>query len=249
MAKRSAVSASVPPSLTAHKSVELLRQRLAGFNQINALHRDDPELKKWMATTVAILDGAFGKPDGESHEMVRKFKYTAGVSYQGKSDAFYEQEHHKSMLQKKALLESCIEQLEILAPPAAQVATGRYQFHVEIERVSGDLFRDGHYSSAALQAYIRVIDEVKRRSGLNLDGDNLMGQAFGCDKKTPVLKFNDLTNQAEKDEQQGFFLLFKGIVGLRNSKAHSNRLFNDPSRGHEYLALASLLMRLLELAT
>jgi hypothetical protein len=35
---------------------------------------------------------------------------------------------------------------------------------------------------------------------------------------------------------------------LRNSKAHSNRLFNDPARGHEYLALASLLMRLLEIA-
>ena len=43
--------------------------------------------------------------------------------------------------------------------------------------------------------------------------------------------------------------LFKGIVGLRNSKAHSNALFNDPSRVHEYLALASLLMRLLEIAT
>ena len=42
--------------------------------------------------------------------------------------------------------------------------------------------------------------------------------------------------------------LYKGIVGLRNSKAHSNRLFNDPHRAHEYLALASLLMRLLEMA-
>ena len=42
--------------------------------------------------------------------------------------------------------------------------------------------------------------------------------------------------------------LFKGIVGLRNSKAHSNTLFNDPSRAHEYLALASLLLRLLEIA-
>jgi hypothetical protein len=37
--------------------------------------------------------------------------------------------------------------------------------------------------------------------------------------------------------------LFKGIVGLRNSKGHSNRLFNDPSRAHEYLALTSLLLK------
>jgi len=42
--------------------------------------------------------------------------------------------------------------------------------------------------------------------------------------------------------------LFKGIVGLRNSKAHSNTLFDDPHRAHEYLALASLLLRLLEIA-
>ena len=41
--------------------------------------------------------------------------------------------------------------------------------------------------------------------------------------------------------------VFKGIVG--NSKAHSNRLFNDPHRAHEYLALASVLMRVLEIAT
>jgi len=59
---------------------------------------------------------------------------------------------------------------------------------------------------------------------------------------------NGLATEAERDEQRGIMFLFKGIVGLRNSKAHSNRLFNDPSRAHEYLALTSLLMRLLEIA-
>jgi hypothetical protein len=44
-------------------------------------------------------------------------------------------------------------------------------------------------------------------------------------------------------------LLFKGMVLHRNFKAHSNQLFNDPLREHEYLALASLLMRMLELAS
>jgi type I restriction-modification system DNA methylase subunit len=54
---------------------------------------------------------------------------------------------------------------------------------------------------------------------------------------------------AERDEQKGFMFLFKRIVSLKNSKAHSNRLFNDPYRAHDYLALASLLMRLLEIAS
>jgi|ERR1035437_5403782 uncharacterized protein (TIGR02391 family) len=256
MARRPTVSEGVAPSLTPHRSIALLREKLNDCERIKELRRGDPEIQKWRDTTEGILHGAFGKPDGLPHQMTSKFTGAgsfpiriAGFSGRGGTpDYVLQQQHHERTLLRKAVLESCIEQLEILAPPAAQVATGHYQFHVEIEHVSGDLFRDGHYSSAALQAYIRVIDEVKKRSVLNLDGDDLMNQAFGCDKRTPTLKFNSLSTDAEKDEQKGFFFLFKGIVGLRNSKAHSNRLFNDPSRAHEYLALASLLMRVLELA-
>ena len=152
------------------------------------------------------------------------------------------------MVTKKAILEASIDQLEVLAPPIAQVAPGQYQFHPEIESVSGHLFRDGHYKQAALEAYIRVIDEVKQRSSLPLDGDSLMNQAFGCTNRTPVLRVNSLVTDWERDEQNGFMFLFKGIVSLRNTKAHSNRLFNDPHRAHEYLAMASLMMRILELA-
>ena len=174
--------------------------------------------------------------------------YTMGVTYMGESDAYYAREHLESMAKKKAPLKSSIEPLEIRAPPIAQVAPGTYKFHAEIERVSGHLF--GHYKQAALEAYIRVIEEVKARSGLSLDGDSLMNQAFGCDGgKIPALKFNTLNTPAEFDEQRGFMYLFKGIVGLRNSKAHSNSLFNDPLRAHDYLSLASLLMRVLEPAT
>jgi hypothetical protein len=113
---RKSVPESILPTLSPHRAVELLRRQLEQFGRINALRRDDPEFKKWMSTTEGILDGAFGKPHGGPHEMTRKFKYTLGALYMNQSDAFYEQEHHKSMLQKKAVLESCIEQLELLAP-------------------------------------------------------------------------------------------------------------------------------------
>ena len=78
-----------------------------------------------------------------------------------------------------------------------------------------------------------MIDEVKRVSGIPEDGDS---------------NFNSLATDAERDEQRGIMNLFKGLVGLRNSKAHSNLLFDDPLRAHVYLALASLLMWLLEIA-
>jgi len=206
---------------------------------------------KWETTTVNILHGAFGKPDGDMHPNTDEFAHcdSGEPMCVGMSEEEIQWHHQLETKRRKALLESFIEQLEILAPPAAQVAPGQYQFHPEIERVGGQLYRDGHYKQAALEAYIRVIEEVRARSGLNLDGDSLMNHAFGCDNRLPVIQFNSLQTDEERDEQKGFMYLYKGIVGLRNSKAHSNRLFNDPYRAHEYLALASLLMRLLEIAT
>jgi uncharacterized protein (TIGR02391 family) len=241
---------SVSPTLTPHRAIELLTQQLGQIDEITNMRYDDPRMRKWVLTTESILDAAFGKPDGEKHQNTSEFAHCAGgPAYMNPTSGQLQANHARRTERRKAILESIIEQLQILAPPAAQVAPHQYRFHAEIEQVSGDLFRDGHYREAALSAYIRVIDEVKRKSGLNLDGDTLMNRAFGCDNQTPVIKFNGLQTDAERDEQRGFLFLFKGIVGLRNSKAHSNTLFNDPHRAHDYLALASLLMRVLEIAT
>jgi uncharacterized protein (TIGR02391 family) len=240
----------VPPTLTAQRAIELLRRQLEDSDRINQLRDDDPEVKKWELTTISILNGAFGMPGGEMHSNTGEFAYAyGGPIAMGMSPGEIQAHHQRQTQNRKAILESILQQLELLAPPAAQVALDQYSFHAEIERVSGQLFRGGHYKQAALEAYIRVIEEVKARSGLNLDGDSLMNHAFGCEGRTPLIQFNSLQSEAERDEQKGLMFLYKGIVGLRNSKAHSNRLFNDPHRAHEYLALVSLLMRLLEIAT
>jgi uncharacterized protein (TIGR02391 family) len=245
MARRTQLLPTEPPTITPQHAIELLNQRLAKCGEVVRLHRRDPEVQKWESTTEGIMNAAFGKPNGELHAMTKAFLYTDGAFEMGRGDAYYEHLHQESMVRKRAALESAVEQLQILAPPIAQVAPGTYTFHAEIEH--GHLFRDGHYKQAAFEAYIRVIDEVKRRSRLNLDGDSLMNQAFGCEGgRVPILRFNALSNDEERDEQKGFMFLFKGIIGLRNSKAHSNRLFNDPLRAHDYLSLASLLMRVLE---
>lgn len=246
MPKRTAVPEKVMPTLTPQRAIELIRQQLVRFDDVGKLHSSNPEVSKWLDTTSAILKAAFGEP----HPMVEGFQFYVGFMVTGMPDAYYERQHQEGMARKKAVLESSIEQLQVLAPPIAQVAPGQYQFHAEVEKVSGHLFRDGHYKQAALEAYIRVIEEVEHRSGLNLDGDNLMNQAFSFDaSRAPVLRFNALSSDAERDEQKGFMFLFKGIVLHRNFKAHSNQLFNDPLRAHEYLAMASLLMRMLELST
>ncbi|MBI5421778.1 TIGR02391 family protein [Candidatus Peregrinibacteria bacterium] len=125
--------------------------------------------------------------------------------------------------------------------------------HTSIDTVSGKLFKDGHYKQAILEAFIAVIDRVKdvanhptTGNGRELDGDDLMNQVFGCEGKTPIIKLNDLKTTADKDEQKGFMYMFKAICGLRNKKGHKNFVQNDPKITIEYLALCSLLMRLLD---
>ena len=59
---------------------------------------------------------------------------------------------------------------------------------------------------------------VRLSSGLELDGMPLQ-QAFS--PKNPILKFNDLSNKSDEDEQTGFMMMFSGAVsGLRNPRAH-----------------------------
>jgi hypothetical protein len=213
---------AIAPSISPHRAIDLLQERLADCERIRTLPRGNPDVLKWETTTEGILNAAFGTPEGQPHSMTTKFFHAgsfpvqrAGFSGRGGTPDHVLQHHHELRTdQRKAILESSIEQLQILAPPAASVAVGQYRFHAEIERVSGDLFRDGHYTQAALAAFIRVIDEVKRRSRVNLDGDALMNHAFGSDNRTPVLKLNDLSNPAENDEQKGFMFLFSLVGGI-----------------------------------
>lgn len=125
-----------------------------------------------------------------------------------------------------------------------------YELHPEITSVSRELFDNEHYPQAVEAAFKKVITVVK---GLltpdergKKDGDALMNLAFGAESQPPLIKFNSLTNLPELDEQRGIMYLFKGMVAIRNRKAHDFVQLSDSARAFEYLALASLLLRLLE---
>lgn len=125
-----------------------------------------------------------------------------------------------------------------------------YDLYPLVKEVSQKRFEDGHYVDAIEAAFKEVIKRVKeyirKNTGEELDGDKAMNRAFGFENQTPLIKFNNLQTLEEKDEQRGLMFLFKGIVGIRNRKAHENVILNDPYRAIEYLALASLLMRLMD---
>lgn len=122
--------------------------------------------------------------------------------------------------------------------------------HQDIKKVSRERYESEHYADAVEAAFKEVIKRVKdlvnSRTNGGFDGDRAMNRAFGFEKQEPLVKFNNVKSDEEKDEQRGIMNLYKGIVGIRNRKAHENVILNDSNRALEYLALASLLMRLLD---
>ena len=62
----------------------------------------------------------------------------------------------------------------------------------------------------------------------------------------PVIKFNALADQSDRDEQKGFMWLFSGaVMGLRNPRAHKF-VQDDPERALEFIAFISLLAKLVD---
>lgn len=62
---------------------------------------------------------------------------------------------------------------------------------------------------AVFAASKALVNYVKERSGLDLDGAPLVRAAFS--RNNPVLAFNALANQIDLDEQEGMMHLFEGL--------------------------------------
>lgn len=148
-----------------------------------------------------------------------------------------------------AAIELLRERLEPAESGVAKVlrAYDGLELHADIAAAVNDLYHGGHYANAIEDAVKALNDRVRLRSGLPEDGATLMQRAFGG--ADPVLRFNDFADQFDKDEQQGFMMMFWGAVaGLRNPRAHK-LIKDDPERALEFIAFVSLLAKLLDGAT
>jgi uncharacterized protein (TIGR02391 family) len=147
----------------------------------------------------------------------------------------------------KTLLEILKEQSGEVAEDKAFRAIRAYSgldLHPEISRAASSLYADGHFANA-VEASVKALNGLVRlRSGLEHDGTSLMERAFS--PANPVLRFNDMQDQSDKDEQKGFMQLFSGAVsGLRNPRAHGF-IRDDAERALEFIAFVSLLAKLLD---
>ena len=63
---------------------------------------------------------------------------------------------------------------------------------------------------------------IKEKSGLDFDGSQLVGGAFGG--ANPLIKVNALQTESDKDEQKGIEHVLRGLyTGIRNPRSHSKK--------------------------
>lgn len=271
MAKRPTIQPHAPPKTSDEMrrgldQLRRVRQELADFS-IETAHPDRGGEIEAIRTKIDIaVDRSFPRGSVEHRQFSAASRIHGFHSIQmsspfgrnlGPDVAEFQRGLRQDIPRSLTLLDAAIQQLEqdlayLNEPPSddpAAIALRAYEgldLHAEIARAVSGLFRDGHYANAVEDAVKALNALVRLRSGIDADGSSLMERAFS--PTNPVLKFNALTDQTDRDEQKGFMMMFSGAVaGLRNPRAH--RLMVDtPEDALEFIAFTSLLAKLLDRA-
>lgn len=120
--------------------------------------------------------------------------------------------------------------------------------HPIIREAAYQQFLNGHLRSAVLDSLIAVFDLIRERTGVYLDGSDLVGKVFSL--SDPKLILSELDTESGKSDQKGFIQILQGAYqGIRNPKAHSLQSDLTIETAAQYLVFASLLARRIESAT
>jgi uncharacterized protein (TIGR02391 family) len=233
-----------------------IRKLTRRLNELRELTAPEPDadvsgMARVLANKVnATIEEVFGEDTAEARDFhVDRlwFQITyAPASWSEKVEVF-NRGRDRSIASITAAIEGLREKLADAGEDTDSRSLRAYQdlaLHPEIARAANDLYRDGHYANA-VEASVKALNLLVRlRSGLDIDGAPLMERTFSLNN--PILKFNDLSDQSDRDEQKGFMMLFSGAVsGLRNPRAHGF-IHDDPERALEFIAFVSLLAKLLD---
>lgn len=119
--------------------------------------------------------------------------------------------------------------------------------HPLVRDASSKLFRERHYRQAVSEAMLALQTKIREQASLpGLDGDKLMGPAFGGD--SPRIVVADLNTESGKNLQRGTQFIAQGLVAsIRNPFAHEP-IDLEPIEALEMLAAMSLVARRLSIA-
>jgi uncharacterized protein (TIGR02391 family) len=147
---------------------------------------------------------------------------------------------------ESTLLERLQDNQAVAATPAAHRDAPALLHAVVIEHALPHL-QQGHFRDAVLNAVTAVFDLIRERTGLSIDGAQLVAAAFSLEK--PLLLIADLNNESGRNEQKGFIQVLQGVYsGVRNARAHSLKHDLNRTTAMQYLVLASLLASRIEAA-
>lgn len=231
---------------------------LRGFDIDSVTKLFDPKVSALEHELEALLAGIFGVGTVEykRHEYAattlnpQTFSY-AHATPLGEVKAELRESIERAITELNTIKKGFLEELQDAGRGVTKDTLKAYQgleLHPAIERATSALYRDGHYSNAIEDAVKALNSLVRLNSGVDdKDGTTLMESVFS--PNNPVLKFNTLTDQSDKDEQRGFMMLFSGAVaGLRNPRAHKI-IKDDPEMALEFIAFVSLLAKMADKAT
>jgi uncharacterized protein (TIGR02391 family) len=239
------------------EAIPRLERRLQELEAVKIEHWDD-QLKLQLAAlqrkVEETLVDAFGADTIQyrRYGVIQFWRFVRSTYHSPPSPQQRASGYRRAITDAAAKLRTAIEMLQEKLEDLGETASGQalrayvgLDLHPEIARAVGKLYRDGHYANAVETAVKALNGLVRLRSGVeHLDGSTLMEHVFS--PKNPVLRFNALADESDRNEQKGYMMLFSGAVaGLRNPRAHK-LIQDDAERALEFIAFVSLLAKLLE---
>lgn len=237
------------------RGIVKLRRRIDEVRALKDTHvrYDDQAVRTAELNIQETVREVFGD-DSAEYDTHRHYDIWSGPLIIGDLERSVQSKFEAGIPKAVSMLEGLIARLEekkidLQGDTAQQVhATLRsFNLHPRIAGVVTELYENGHYANAVLDGAIALINFVKEKSGRHdLDGKGLVQTVFSANN--PILAFNDLSDQTNRDEQEGMMHLFEGsVMAIRNPRAHA--LFDhDPQSALEYIVLLSLLAKRLEVA-
>lgn len=262
MAKKSAAIERQPAQISFESmkmAIPKINRRIAELKSLNVQtlqSGSDPQLMALTQKIDALLIDLFGN---NTHEYFKYHPYAElrvmslliGGEDIGKTRRWAQEHIERAATMLETIKESFAESLEDAGISGTSVkaikAYEGLELHPTIASAVSPLFRDGHYANAIEDAVKSLNDIVRIKTRIDDDGVSLMNRTFS--PKKPVLQFNPLSDECDRNEQKGFMEWFTGTVtGLRNPRAHKI-IKDDPEMALEFIAFISLLAKLVDKAT
>jgi uncharacterized protein (TIGR02391 family) len=233
-------------------SITKLERRLSELGEIDVERIVDwyNEAQRMVTSINATMDDVFGQNTADADDFSIRgswFQFSNATTQKQYVVAFT-----RGMERAKNSLQDAINRLLERASDADHETGFRHvrayeglDLHQEIGHAVSQLYLDGHYANAIEDAVKALNAFVRLRSGIDdRDGVELMEYVFSV--KNPILAFNELKDDSDRNEQKGFMGMFSGAVsGLRNPRAH-RLVKDDPERALEFIAFVSLLAKLVD---